>query len=122
MLYLVGGKVSPPGHRGDGGLEIAMQNMYSIAYPDREFTTVTRLLTNHIATMTEMREPHKVLERSGGKPVAILKNSQLVGYFVPEAAVPEEGQVRYATSDEFEAAFEATRARAQPILDYLRDK
>ena len=33
---------------------------------------MTRLLTNHIATITELREPHKVLERSGGKPVAIL--------------------------------------------------
>ena len=41
---------------------------------------MTRLLTPHIATMTELREPHKVLERSGGKPVAILKNSALVGY------------------------------------------
>jgi len=36
---------------------------------------MTRLLTNHIATMTELREPHKVLERSGGQPVAILKNT-----------------------------------------------
>jgi len=26
--------------------------------------------------MTEMREPHKVLERSGGKPVSIMKNSK----------------------------------------------
>jgi antitoxin StbD len=35
---------------------------------------MAKLLTSHIATMTEMREPHKVLERSGGKPVAVLKN------------------------------------------------
>jgi antitoxin StbD len=41
------------------------------------------LLTKHIASMTEMREPHKVLEKSGGEPVAVLKNSALVGYFVP---------------------------------------
>ena len=51
---------------------------------------MTRLLTDRIASMTEMREPHKVLERSGGKPVAILKNSALVGYVVPAEAV---GQV-----------------------------
>ena len=44
---------------------------------------MARLLTRNIATMTEMREPHKVLARAGGKPVAIMKNSRCVGYFVP---------------------------------------
>jgi death-on-curing family protein len=47
---------------------------------------MTRLLTPHIATMTELREPHKVLERAGGKPVAILKNSAVVAYLVPAEA------------------------------------
>lgn len=83
---------------------------------------MTRLLTPHIATMTELREPHKVFERSGGKPVAILKNSQLVGYLVPaEAAQGLEGH-RPATREEVMAALERTRERAQPVLDYLRDK
>ncbi|MCA0274237.1 MAG: hypothetical protein LCH69_19525 [Proteobacteria bacterium] len=83
---------------------------------------MTRLLTPHIATMTELREPAKVFERSGGKPVAILKNSQLVGYLVPaEAAQGLEGH-RYATREEVMASLERTRERAQPVLDYLRDK
>ena len=30
---------------------------------------MTRLLTPKITTMTELREPHKVFERAGGKPV-----------------------------------------------------
>ncbi|SHL72067.1 antitoxin StbD [Paracoccus solventivorans] len=81
---------------------------------------MTRLLTNHIATITELREPHKVLERSGGKPVAILRNSAVVGYLVPEAATVSDA--RYATEDEFMRAFEDTRTEAQPVLDYLRDK
>ena len=81
---------------------------------------MTRLLTNYIATMTELREPHKVLERSGGKPVAILRNSALVGYLVPEAAtVPEP---RYATLDEVRAVMERRRAINQPVLEYLKDK
>ena len=80
-----------------------------------------RLLTPHIATMTEMREPHKVLARSGGKPVAILKNSALVGYFVPVEAL-EGMDHRYATLEEVMAHLEATRERVQPVLDYLRDK
>lgn len=82
---------------------------------------MTRLLTNHIATMTELREPHKVLERSGGQPVAILKNSALVAYLVPAEAIPE-AEHRYATREEVMASLARTRAKAQPVLDYLRDK
>ncbi|HHY02130.1 MAG TPA: hypothetical protein GX686_04580 [Paracoccus sp.] len=33
---------------------------------------MARLPTNHIAMFTKLHEPHKVLERPGGKPVAIL--------------------------------------------------
>lgn len=81
----------------------------------------TRLLTPYIATMTEMREPHKVLERSGGKPVAVLRNSQLVGYFVPAEATLQEAP-RYATMDEVMRYIEESREQTQPVLDYLRDK
>ncbi len=83
---------------------------------------MTRLLTNHICTMTELREPHKVLERSGGKPVAILRNSALVGYLVPAAAVQDEAGHRYATMDEVMQSLARRRDVNQPVLDYLRDK
>ena len=82
---------------------------------------MTRLRTPHIATMTEMREPHKVLERSGGHPVAILKNSALVGYFVPAEAV-DKIEHRAATVEEVMESMKRTRAASQPVLDYLRDK
>ena len=82
---------------------------------------MTRLRTPHIATMTEMREPHKVLERSGGHPVAILKNSALVGYLIPAEAV-DKGEHRVATMEEVMESLERTRVAAQPVLDYLRDK
>jgi len=82
---------------------------------------MTKLLTAHIVTMTEMREPHKVLERSGGKPVAVLKNSALVGYFVPAAAV-QEIKSRVATREEVLEHLKGSRKRVQPVLDYLQDK
>ena len=82
---------------------------------------MARLLTNHICTITELREPHKVLERSGGKPVAVMKNSKCVAYLVPEEATLQD-EPRYATEAEVMAAFEATREQAQPVLDYLKDK
>ena len=75
-----------------------------------------RLLTNQICTMTELREPQKVLDAAGGKPVAIMKNSKCIGYLVPEEAT------LHATMDEVMAAFDATHAQAQPVLDYLKDK
>jgi antitoxin StbD len=82
---------------------------------------MTKLLTPHIATMTEMREPHKVLERSGGKPVAVLKNSALVGYFVPAEAV-QETESRVATRDEVLGSLKRRKDVNQPVLDYLKDK
>lgn len=83
---------------------------------------MTRLLTPHIATITELREPAKVFERSGGKPVAILKNSKVVGYLVPAEAAQGLERHRYATRDEVMQSLDRTRERAQPVLDYLRDK
>lgn len=82
---------------------------------------MTRLLTNHIATITELREPHKVLERAGGKPVAILKNSQVVAYLVPQEAV-EAVDHEVATMDEVMESLRRTRASVEPVLDYLKDK
>ena len=82
---------------------------------------MTRLATPQIATMTELREPQKVLDRANGQPVAILKNSALVGYLVPAEAVGKADH-RYATMDEVMEVMERTRAAAQPVIDYLKDK
>lgn len=82
---------------------------------------MTRLLTQQIATITEMREPHKVLERANGKPVAILKNSAVVGYLVPNESV-NQIETRVATLEEVMESYTRRRAINQPVLDYLRDK
>jgi antitoxin StbD len=83
--------------------------------------TMTRLATPQICTMTELREPQKVLDRANGQPVAILKNSALVGYLVPAENVGK-GNHRVATMEEVMESLERTRERSQPVLDYLRDK
>ena len=81
---------------------------------------MARLHTNHICTMTELREPQKVLDRAGGKPVAIMKNSRCVGYLVPEEATLQ-GEPRYATM-EVMASLEKRREINDPVLEYLKDK
>lgn len=82
---------------------------------------MTRLATPQICTMTELREPQKVFDRAGGQPVAILKNSALVGYLVPVEAV-EIGQHQVATMEEVMESLARSKARVQPVLDYLKDK
>ncbi|TNF18189.1 MAG: hypothetical protein EP318_19355 [Rhodobacteraceae bacterium] len=82
---------------------------------------VSRIHTRNICTMTELREPQKVFDHAGGKPVAIMKNSKCVGYLVPEEATLD-GEPRYASMDEVMAAVEETRQQAAPVLDYLKDK
>ncbi|MFT5074878.1 MAG: antitoxin StbD [Patiriisocius sp.] len=82
---------------------------------------MTTLLTRNIATMTEMREPHKVLKRSGGEPVAILRNSALVGYFVPAEAISNV-QHRSASIEEIRHSLKSRKSITQPVLDYLKDK
>lgn len=82
---------------------------------------MTRLATKNICTMTELREPQKVLDRANGEPVAILKNSQLVGYLVPAEAMDAGGH-RVATMDEVMDSLARRKAQNQPVLDYLRDK
>lgn len=82
---------------------------------------MTRLLTRHIASMTEMREPHKVIEKSNGEPVAVLKNSALVGYFVPAQAISDESD-RIASMEEIKKSMLARREITEPVLDYLKDK
>lgn len=82
---------------------------------------MTRLATPNICTMTELREPQKVLDRANGQPVAILKNSALVGYLVPVEAIDQGGH-RVATLDEVMDSLARRRDVNQPVLDYLRDK
>jgi len=83
---------------------------------------MTRLLTKKIATMTELRDPQKVLDGADGAPVAILKNSRLVAYLVPAERTGEQAGHRYATLDEVRRVLEERREVNQPVLDWLRDK
>jgi len=79
------------------------------------------LLTKHIVSLAEMREPHKVLEKSGGEPVAILHDSALVGYFVPAAAISNETHRRAALEEVTESLL-SRNAITRPVLDCLKDK
>jgi antitoxin StbD len=53
--------------------------------------------------------------------VAILRNSALVGYFVPADVVSSQ-QHRVVTIDEVMESLASRRDITQPVLDYLKDK
>lgn len=72
---------------------------------------MTRLLTPHIATMTELREPHKVLARAKGQPTAILKSSGVVANMIPaELAPPEWADPAHPGYESFDELFAAVNA------------
>ena len=82
---------------------------------------MTKLLTRNICTITELREPQKVLDRAGGEPVAILKNSKCVGYLVPAEHVQDE-EHEYASKEAILNSLQRRKSINQPVLDYLKDK
>ena len=79
------------------------------------------LLTNKTASLTELRNPKKVIKQAGGKPVAILNRDRLEGYFVPASAV----EILSFEATEAGEAVSKLKNRKQQLnatLDYLKDK
>ena len=79
------------------------------------------LLTNKTASLTEFRNPKKVIKQAGGKPVAILNRDHLEGYFVPASAV-EKLSFEATKPGEAAAKFKNRKKKLAATLDYLKDK
>lgn len=79
------------------------------------------LLTNKTASLTELRDPKKVIEKAGDTPVAILNRNQLQGYFVPAAAV---GKIAFTAADpkDITTLLQKRHSKIKPTLEYLKDK
>ncbi len=79
------------------------------------------LLTDKTVSLSELKDPEKMIKKADDKPVAILSGNKLEGYFVPASAV-HKISFELADSDEVDAAIAKSISRNQPILDYLKDK
>jgi len=79
------------------------------------------LLTNQTASLSELREPMKVIEEAGDSAVAIMNRNHLMGYYVP-AAMVDMISVREATEDEVMTVMNQQTAMMTPVNEYLRDK
>ena len=79
------------------------------------------LLTNKTVSLTEMRNPGKIIADAGNKPVAILNRNKVEGYFVPVSAV-DKISFESASSDAVAAVLAKRKAPLAPIVKYLQDK
>lgn len=79
------------------------------------------LLARKSVSMTELREPAKVFAQAGEQPVAIMNRNQVVGYFVPSAAVTLPA-MENVSSEELKAILQKRRPAIDSILTYLEDK
>lgn len=79
------------------------------------------LLTTKTASITEFRDPGKVIANAGGQPVAVLNRNRVVGYFVPIEAV-EKFHFEPAADADIESALEQRKPTTTPVLKYLEDK
>lgn len=79
------------------------------------------LLTSKAVSLTELRDPAKVLAKAGDEPVAVFNRNTLVGYFVPNTAV-DHIAFEAASDDEVLQLLQKSRKRRQPVIDYLKDK
>ena len=83
--------------------------------------TMESLLTKLTASLTELREPNKVIAKAGNQPVAILNRNEAIGYFVPKSAV-EGIEIIAASNDQVKAFLEKKLPQIDHVLDYLKDK
>ena len=79
------------------------------------------LLTSLTASLTELREPNKVIARAGNQPVAILNRNEAIGYFVPKSAVVDI-QLESAPKDQVTAFIKTKLTKIDHVIDYLKDK
>lgn len=80
-----------------------------------------KILTHKTVSLTELRDPAKVLANAGDSPVAVLNRNKVVGYFVPSSVV-DDVSFEQADSDEVRKLLLETQNIDQPVLDYLQDK
>lgn len=96
-------------------------NVYHISILIRNEVTMKTRLTNKTISVTELREPGKVIDKAGSQPVAVLNRSNVVGYFVPASAV-EKLDFSACETDEVMSALNTLDPKALAVNDYLKDK
>jgi len=80
-----------------------------------------KLLTTKTASLTDLRNPMKVIKEAGHSPVAILNRDKVIGYFVPEEATAINSYT-YLSEEAFNRLVAENWKTLEPVLAYLKDK
>ena len=80
-----------------------------------------KLLARKTVSLTELRDPAKVLANAGDSPVAVLNRNKVVGYLVPNSAV-DQTDFEMADGAEVQKAVDVSIERNKAVLRYLQDK
>ena len=81
---------------------------------------IQKIKATKTASLTDLRDPMKVIKAAGNEPVAIMNRNTVIGYFVPEART--EITHSYLEREEFDRLLPEVLEKAKPVLDYLKDK
>jgi antitoxin StbD len=79
------------------------------------------LLTPLTASLTELRDPNRLIAKAGNQPVAILYRNEVIGYFVPISAVADI-KLQLASNDRVKVFLKNKLPKIEHVLDYLKDK
>ncbi len=80
-----------------------------------------KILATKTASLTDLRDPMKVIESAGNDRVAILNRDKVVAYLVPASHI-EDPQVTYADPDEVNKIVTELKKTHGHVLEYLKDK
>lgn len=80
-----------------------------------------KLLTRNIASLTEFREPGKVLDKSGNEPTAILNRNEVVAYLVPIVAVADISTSPLG-KEKLRNYIKNGLPKINHVIEYLKDK
>ena len=79
-----------------------------------------KIKANKTASLTDLRDPMKVIEAAGNETVAIMNRNKVVGYFVPEQKT--EVEYSYLSREEFDKLLPIILEDEKDVLEYLKDK
>ncbi len=80
-----------------------------------------KLFTKNTASLTDLRNPMKVIKEAGNQPVAILNRNKVLGYFVPTEATAINSYT-YLSKEAFDQLLKENWKTLEPVLEYLKDK
>ncbi len=80
-----------------------------------------KILATKTASLTDLRDPMKVIELLGNDRIAILNRDKVIAYLVPPSHI-KNPNIEYVTPDEVKGIVAELKETHGHVLEYLKDK